>query len=184
MTLPETAITQIMNARHLLFMAKDNIESHQKIRQFAGVNLLHDAAEAILLAVDFQKGNAKTPHEFVALFDHVDTLLGGVKLPFRSQIVQLNKLRVSSKHYAITPYRNETNRLLISIAEFMKVVTEEAFGVNFDTVNLVDLVDDEGAKEAISNAIVGFENVQRFSLGGAAHRSPRGGSAIGIRAGK
>jgi len=27
-------------------------------------------------------------------------------------------------------------------------------------------------------------NVKRFSLGGAAHRSPRGGSAIGIRAGK
>jgi hypothetical protein len=30
----------------------------------------------------------------------------------------------------------------------------------------------------------GLLNIKRFSLGGAAHRSPRRGSAIGIRAGK
>jgi hypothetical protein len=75
MTLPEPTITQLMVARHLFYIAKQNIEASQALRLFAGINLLHDAVEAALWAAATYKNVGRDRSEILQLYDDVSKSL-------------------------------------------------------------------------------------------------------------
>jgi hypothetical protein len=160
MILPEPTINQLMAARHLYHLSKQNLESLQTIRLFAGVNLLHDAIEALIWAVAYYKGKARDRSEIMQLYEDVNATLSPAQLSFRPAVLQLNKVRISSKHYGICPDRKEALRLLTSITEFLKETTLTAFGANFMTVSLLDLLEDGEVKEILAIAQACFDNAE------------------------
>jgi len=117
----EPTTNQVMNSRYLYYLAKENLESGQTVRLFAGVNLLHDAVEAMLWAIASHKGQlSKERAELIQLYDDVDAAISPERLSFRPKIVALNKRRINSKHYGICPDKKEATRLLKSITEFLE----------------------------------------------------------------
>ena len=159
MPLPESTVNQLMNARHLYYMAKRELDSGQAIRLFAGTNLLHDAVEALLWAAASYKGISRDRAEIMQLFDVVSLSLSPATLPFRPTILQLNKVRINSKHYGICPDRKELSRLFTSMTEFLREATEIAFGVSFHTVSLLDFLEDGEIKSCLSSAQLSFSEL-------------------------
>jgi hypothetical protein len=155
--LTEATTNQLMNARHLYYMAKQNLESKQTIRLFAGTDLLQDAVEALLWAAASHKGISRDRSEVMQLYDDVNAALSPEHLSFRPAVVQLNKIRINSKHYGICPDQKETGRLLTSMAEFLRETTRTAFSVNFWTISLLDLLKKDEIKTALTDAQAAFD---------------------------
>jgi hypothetical protein len=148
----ETTINQLVASRHLLHLARQNIEAKQNIRLFAGVNLLHDAVEAFLWAAVAHLNRSKEKMEIAALMDAVDVGIERAKLPFRGQVLKLNKVRISSKHFGIQPERTEAQRLLTAMSEFLREGSRMVFDVDFATVSMVDLLPDGDVKSHLKKA--------------------------------
>jgi hypothetical protein len=146
-----------MVARHLYYIAKQNIESSQTLRLFAGINLLHDTVEAALWAAAAYKGVGRDRAELMQLYDDVSNSLVPKNLSFRSSVVQLNRVRVNSKHYGICPDRKETERLLASMTEFLRETTTTVFDINFWTVSLLSLLRDGEQKDVLAKAQTFFD---------------------------
>jgi hypothetical protein len=141
--LDEATTNQLIAARHLFYLAEQNIRSEQTASLFAGVNLLQDAVEAFLWAAVTYKGVASRGRvEIHQLFDSVNESLTPHALPFRHPITQLNRLRVNSKHYGIYPDRNEAQRLLVQITEFLGESSKIIFNTAFWAVSLIHILPD------------------------------------------
>jgi hypothetical protein len=157
MPLSETTINQLVAARHLYFLAKQNIESEQTARLFSGVNLLHDSIETALWAAATARNVGRDRIELLQLFDAVSATLTPGQLPFRSAAVQLNRIRINSKHYGIAPDRKESLRLLTQMTEFLAEAAAVVFGTNFWTVSLIRLLSEKEAKNLLTNAEALFD---------------------------
>jgi hypothetical protein len=142
--LPEATTNQLIAARHLFYLAEQNIRSEQTASLFAGVNLLQDSVEAFLWAAATHK-NVSSPAraEIHQLFDAVSASLSPHALPFRQAVTQLNRLRINSKHFGIHPDRKESQRFLTDISEFLRESTRLVFELDFWTVSLIDLLNDD-----------------------------------------
>lgn len=152
MPILETTINQLIASRHLLYLARQNIDAKQNIRLFAGVNLLHDAVEAFLWAATAHLNRPREKMDIATLLDAVDAGIDPVKLPFRAQVFQLNKVRINSKHFGLQPERTEVQRLLTSMSEFLREGSRMVFDVNYATVSMVDLLPDGDVKSHLKNA--------------------------------
>ena len=154
----EPTTNQVMNSRYLYYLAKENLESGQTVRLFAGVNLLHDAVEAMLWAIASHKGQlSKERAELIQLYDDVDAAISPERLSFRPKIVALNKRRINSKHYGICPDKKEATRLLESITEFLEDSFKKGLGANFWTVSLLDLLTKDEVNSLLREAQDAFE---------------------------
>jgi hypothetical protein len=92
--LPEATTNQLIAARHLFYLAEQNIKSEQTASLFAGVNLLQDAVEAFLwAAATYKSVSSPARAEIHQLFDAVSASLSRHALPFRHAVMQLNRLR-------------------------------------------------------------------------------------------
>jgi hypothetical protein len=142
--LPEATANQLVAARYLYYLAEQNIRSEQTASLFAGVNLLQDAVEAFLWAAGTYKRVLDRERLGIhQIFDAVSASLNPRTLPFRHAITQLNRLRVNSKHYGICPDRKETERLLVSMAEFFREAAALMFACDFWTISLIDLLSED-----------------------------------------
>ncbi len=148
-----TVIKKISLSRYLHQLAIRELKSKSELNQYAGVNILHDAVEAFLLGVaEHVDGKVSANTKFEQYLDIIDDKMSPNRLPFRSKLLRLNRLRIDSKHYAIRPDQSETNELLLAVKEFFDEVAESVLKANFDTVSLVDLLDDGDAKEMLKQA--------------------------------
>lgn len=167
----EPTTNQLMNSRHLYYLAKENLKSGQTIRLFAGVNLLHDAVEAMLWAIASHKGQLpKDRSELIQLYDAVDLAIAPERLSFRPKIITLNKIRVNSKHYGICPDKKEAMRLLESIPEFLEDSVMKGVGQNFWTISLRDLLTGDETKSLLLEAQDAFERTDYFGCAAACRK--------------
>ena len=142
--LPEATTNQLIAARHLYYLAEQNIRSEQTASLFAGINLLQDAVEAFLWAAGTSKDVLDRERlDIHQIFDAVSASLRPQALPFRPAITQLNRLRINSKHYGISPDRKEAQRLLVDMAEFLREATALVFADDFWAISLIHLLSDE-----------------------------------------
>jgi hypothetical protein len=149
--LPEGTTNQLLAARHLYYLAEQNIRSEQTASLFAGVNLLQDSVEAFLwAAATYRQSGARDRIEIHQLFDAVCSAIDPQVLPFRPAITQLNRLRINSKHYGICPDHKEAQRLLLDVREFLRESTYIVLNVDFWTVSLIDLIPNSGDLNSVA----------------------------------
>jgi hypothetical protein len=146
-------IRRVELARYLYHLAERDLASSSNLALFSGVNLLHDAVEAFLVALaDYVGAPVKVSTTFEGCIDLINKKIAPKELPYRSKLNQLNKLRVNSKHYGLQPDREECRRILLAVREFFDDTATELLGVNFGTVSLVDLLDAGESKDLLAKA--------------------------------
>lgn len=140
-------------ARHLYELGTASLRSANDMHLFSAVNLLHDAAEAFLIAVADYVGAAVDQNtKFDKYFVQIDGKLAPKELPFKNKLLRLNRIRVDSKHYGIQPARDECERLAITVGEFFDEVSTSVLGASFSTVSAIDLLKDGETKEVLLEA--------------------------------
>lgn len=162
-SLAQTVLTKLMLARHLFHLAEQESRSHQDISLFAAVNLMQDAVEAFLLALaEHFNASLETRAEFATYIDKINGKLkvAGLaitELPFRSQLISLNKVRVLSKHQGVQPDRKGVLQRAVDCREFFAVATQEIFQRAFWSLSLVDFVDSGEEKDILVAAQSAFD---------------------------
>ena len=151
-------VRRIALARILNQLAVSNLRSKNDLHLFAAVNLLQDAAEAFLLAIAGHVGAAIDQHtKFDKYFVEIDKCITPNKLPFKSKLLDLNRIRVNSKHFGIQPARDECDRLSVALREFFEEVSLTILEVVFSTVSAIDLLEDHESKNVLLEAKTALE---------------------------
>jgi hypothetical protein len=140
-------------ARHLYELGSASLRSANEMHLFSAVNLLQDAVEAFLIAVADHTGAAIDQNtKFDGYFVQIDSKIAPKKLPFKSKLIRLNRVRIDSKHYGIQPARDECDRLAVAVREFFDEVSTSILGASFSTVSAIDLLLDGETKSVLIEA--------------------------------
>lgn len=152
-------IRRICLSRHLFELGTNGLKLSNDLFLFSAANLLQDAVEAFLLAVaDFVHAGIDQNTKFDKFFILINEKIDPKQLPFKSNLMRLNRIRVDSKHYGIQPERKECERLAISVREFFDEVSTSILGVNFSTVSTIDLLKDGEVKNLLNEAKSALES--------------------------
>ncbi len=148
-----STINKLLSSRYLFTLVTENLKTDQGIKLSAGVNLMQDSVELFLLAVgEFLDANITTNTGFDKYFELINNKIAPDKLPFRSRLNSLNKLRVNCKHYGIQPAQDEVKQLSITVREFFEEVSMSIFGNKFAAFSLIDLLKEGEVKELLKEA--------------------------------
>ncbi|WP_271497811.1 hypothetical protein [Bradyrhizobium sp. CCBAU 11357] len=151
--LSQPVVRRLVLARYLFELALQNVRSQQETGDAACVSLLQDATEIFFVAaldhLNVQQSKPKT--EFPQLLDKLSEALGA-DLPYRRRLLEVNRVRVAAKHDGIFPNRKEIDGYVTDTRKFLEEVCQKALGVDFWTVSLVDLLDDDEAKTFLQAA--------------------------------
>ncbi len=146
-------IRRICLARHLYELGLASLKSANDLYLFSGVNLLQDAVEAFLVGVaDFVGVALDEKMHFDKYFVLVNEKIAPKELPFKNQLLRLNRIRVGSKHHGIQPARDECQRLVLAVREFFDEVSSSVLAVNFATVSTIDLLTEGETKYQLLSA--------------------------------
>jgi hypothetical protein len=154
----ETHLRQLIAAKHLYFLSEEQIRSERTVAHLAGVNLLHDSVEmALWAAASATDATRNERSELIQLFDSVNAKIGG-GLPFRSHLVQFNRLRVNAKHYGMPPDIDELRRYQTQMLEIISELVTRAFDEDFASISLLSLLpSDRASTELLINANTEFK---------------------------
>jgi hypothetical protein len=123
----------------------------------ACVNLLQDAIEIFLLAaLDHLNANVTARTEFAQCLDKINEATGD-ELPFRRRLLDINKVRIVSKHDGIPPNRKEIQGYVSDARKFLEQACRKVMNVDFWSVSLTRLLDEGQAKEFLLEAEAHFE---------------------------
>ena len=148
----EPVIKRLTLSRYPFELALQNAKSLQEIADAACIHLLQDAIEVFCLAAfDHLDITVQARTEFPQYLDKLNENLN-YELPFRQRLLEINRVRVHSKHEGIPPNRKEVNGYVIDARRFLEQVCEKVFGVDFWTVSLVELLDDGEEKTSLRKA--------------------------------
>lgn len=143
-------IRRVSLARHLSSLATDYLRFANDLYLFSAANLMQDAVEIFLLAVcDHVGASTSSKDTFDKYFVAINSKISPQELPFKTQLLRLNRVRVASKHDGIQPDRGELTRLFVSAGEFLKEVSSSVLGESFSTLSTIDLLDDSKSKQCI-----------------------------------
>ncbi len=65
----------------------------------------------------------------------------GHEVPYRKKLLEINRVRIASKHDGILPDKKELQTYLEAARQFFDESTSEIFGVDFWSISLIDLLD-------------------------------------------
>ncbi|PDT62570.1 hypothetical protein CO678_09030 [Bradyrhizobium diazoefficiens] len=141
-----------MLARYLFSQSKDAVASNREVATFAAINLLQDAIEIFFLAAaDHLNVELNRRTEFDQYLDKIGEKLAE-PLPFRHRLIEINKVRVLSKHNGIPPNRTELTGYVEDARQFFEDACEKLFGNSFWTISLIDLLPMGETRQFVSAA--------------------------------
>ncbi|PKM78551.1 MAG: hypothetical protein CVU90_02095 [Firmicutes bacterium HGW-Firmicutes-15] len=151
--LDKPILNRIILSRHLFMLAINSCKSKDDIYLYSAVNLLQDSVEVFLIAVaNFVNANIRENTKFDQYFEEINKKISPKELPFRGRLLLLNKHRVNSKHYGIQPPRSECESLINVVNEFYDEVSSKVFGYNYDSLSLLDLLEESECKDHLALA--------------------------------
>jgi len=136
----------------LFQLAAQNARSDLDVASSAAVNLLQDAIEIFLLAaIDHFNIQVGPRTDFPQYLDKI-TEKTGEELPFRRRLIDINKVRVLSKHDGISPNGKEIEGYLSDGRKFLEQACLKILNADFWSVSLVHLLDDRESKTFLLEA--------------------------------
>jgi len=144
-------LPQLLLAKRLYIEASNYADRKDAVSGGIAISMLQDSAELYIWTV-IKEHNlvAKDQAGFVANMETIQK--AGISLPNSAKLLELNKARVSFKHYGILPATNEARKYQTYVEDFLRTSILEHFKVNFDDLSLVDLVVDAGIREQLKLA--------------------------------
>ena len=148
----EPVIKRLTLSRYLFELALQNAGSRQETADAACVLLLQDAIEVFFLAAfDHLDITVSGRTEFPQYLDKLSEKLA-YELPFRRRLLEINRVRVHSKHEGIPPNEKEISGYVTDARKFLEQVCEKVFHVDFWTISLVSLLDEGEEKKLLKEA--------------------------------
>lgn len=145
---------QLMLIRYYLSLAQSQALSGGEAARFATLNLLHEAFESTLIAcadhLNLSIGERSTIDSYLS---KIDESVGSDKLPYRTRILQFNRVRVSAKHALTLPDDATFNLALSVVPEFIRSAVLLIFKTELEAVHLVNLVRHEEARGYLQAAL-------------------------------
>jgi hypothetical protein len=150
-------LPQLLLAKRLYIEASNYADRTDAVSGGIAISMLQDAAELYLWAVIKERNLvAKDQAGFVANMDTIQK--AGISLLNSGKLLELNKARVSFKHYGILPATNDARKYQAYVEDFLRTSTLEHFKVNFDDLSLVDLVADTAIRDQLKLAEAQIES--------------------------
>jgi hypothetical protein len=160
--LSEPVIKRLILSRYLFEISLQHSKSPQDTAAAACVHLIQDAVEVF----------------FLACFDHLDVAILGrtdfsqyldklseklnYDIPFRRRLLEINRVRVHSKHEGIPPNNKEIGGYINDARRFLEQVSQKVFGSDFWTISLIALLDESEEKSLLLNAEQLFKDKEYF----------------------
>lgn len=145
-------IRRIVLARHLFELSSSSLRSRSELFLFSAVNLAQDSVETFLSALADYVGasfdqNTKFDKYFLLIEEKTPH-----KLPYRPEMLRLNRIRIDSKHHGIQPDRGECERLISTASKFLRECCLTVFGSSFGAISAIQLLDEGQAKQHLQHA--------------------------------
>ena len=154
-----SVVKKIYNARHTFELGKNCIRSPNDAYLLSAANLLQDSVELYLLALaDYLDVSIKENTKFDEYFKLIEEKTKN-KLLYRTKLLQLNKLRVGSKHHGLQPNRGDLESIELAVEHFFNETCFSITGKHFSTISIIDLLNDTETKDQIIEAHRYMENV-------------------------
>lgn len=145
-----------------LARAKDPLSKMMAVHNF------HIAIEITIKSIllKYEIRSDKTLNiDFESMLNEVDSYQGfkeqNLRLPYRQEIRNLNQMRNLVQHHAMEPDESSMDDWRLFSSRFLKKVYEKYFGVDFDEVNRVTFVQDDGLKKYLNTALK-FLSLDKF----------------------
>jgi len=150
--LKETVIRRLTLSRYLFQLATQNARSDLDVSNSASINLLQDGIEIALLALIDHLG-IQVGHRtnFTQYLDKINEA-SGEELPFRRRLLDINKVRILSKHDGIAPNAKELPGYLSDARKFLEQACSKILKTDFWSISLLDLLEDNEAKAFLRGA--------------------------------
>jgi hypothetical protein len=132
-----------------------------KINRIISVIEFDLAIETTLKAIVSSLDTTKTPESDVnKLLDQANVLLKSSGLGFipdEAHIKHVRRIRNNAQHQAIYPNESEVNDCRTYTRDFIDNVVKQVWDVNFESISLVDLIEDIKIKKLLLDAFERFE---------------------------
>jgi hypothetical protein len=135
--------------RALLFRAEDE-SGFPPPFSADSINRMHDVAE-MFLALAAQVNNRPIPKDFMQYWDELAVPLCR-PLSYRAQMLKLNKVRVSLKHYGAEPHASEITAGVRAVRGLLEDECEALFGIPLSAASLSAFVSDTHARDLLDSA--------------------------------
>ena len=148
----DAIVEKVLFARELLEFSKDCFHTENPFANAAGIIFLQDSVEIFLLALAEHVGaEIKPKTSFDTYFALIEQRTTN-PLP-KSQLLKLNKQRVNIKHHAFSPPAIvDCKHFLHSVEDFFEDSSREYFKVQFQSISLIELLDEGEVKEHLKHA--------------------------------
>lgn len=146
--------TEVKRLAFIRYLYKVGVEqSHQpEPLNFTSLLSFHDAAELFLRLATERLNVPKDKQWFMDYFNVIDQEMDPDKLTQRESMKRLNEARVQLKHHGTAPSKLDMEGFRATVTNFFQENTPKVFGIDFDSVSLVDLVAYDGAKSKLRSA--------------------------------
>lgn len=138
---------------HALIQSQSVDNSTNRIFSIIGFDLaIETILKTILVAIDTKKYQEYKFHDLVR---QVDTLLKESSLqgvPDQNHIIHIHEIRNNAQHKAIFPNENAVNDCRTYCRDFLNTITLLVFGDHFQSINLVDLLQDDEIRQILATA--------------------------------
>lgn len=140
----------------------NGVESAQKndpLNKIMAIHNFHISIEIVVKAIllKYEIRNEKTLNiDFESMLNAVDQFdefqKKGLKLPYRQEIRNLNQMRNMAQHHVIEPDQSTMDDWRLFSYRFLKQVYDSYFEINFDEVNRISFVENEGLSKYLKKA--------------------------------
>lgn len=158
MSVQTSSLRRLQLAKFHLGLALQHAKTGREWNYFAAINHLQDGVEAFLAAASGHLNASIGPKtDFVAYLDAIDAKLKKAKLPYRTDMLRMNKLRVASKHDAICPQASDLQSAVNSVQQFMEEATQIVFGFPFSKARLTSAIRSDDLRKMCEDAETAYE---------------------------
>jgi len=117
---------------------------------YVSILTFHDAVELFLiLGAETLDATVNDRMFILDYWNVIDQKMEDNKLSLKASFKKLNQARKSFKHYGITPSKEEIESFRTIIRNFFDENTPIIFGIEFDEISLIDLVQNDVVKEIL-----------------------------------
>lgn len=160
--LTDSIIKKIQMAKLLYDLGESCFRVNENVEKVgSGVILLQDSVELFLIALcEYLKIDIDDQIPFDKYFVKLKEKTQD-EIPFKKQMLTLNRQRVIIKHHGVLPNPNECTNFVQQVKGFFIELSNRYFNLDFDSISLAGLLNDGKEKEFLKEAEA-FLNQQKY----------------------
>lgn len=136
----QALIQRIVYAKYLYWQGCETLDKGLPVSSGLSILNFQDSAEMYLRVIaEHVHANIREKTSFDQLIDEIENK-SSIRIPYRSSLIQLNKARVSFKHFGLIPSSDDAQKFRRDLNLFYGTTTKDVFKIEFYDISLTDLI--------------------------------------------